>query len=93
MARKSRWEKSTVGLLDYKFRWGDWLREGDSIQRADITITPSGLTLEQTAIEGGDVFVWVSGGVDHANYRIVCQIETADGRIDQKKEMLRIKPI
>lgn len=92
MAGKIKWQKSPASTLDYRFGWEDWMRDGDSILRADIDIKPSGLILEQTAIEGDSVYVWVSGGEDHVNYRITCKIETADGRIDEKREMLRVKP-
>ena len=92
MAKEALWVKDPNARLDYVFRFEDWMVEGDSIQAANITITPSGLVLEQTVPDTDKVSVWLSGGVSGVRYRITCEITTLDNRIEDKTKTLLCRP-
>jgi hypothetical protein len=71
---------------DYDFNWSDWLRVGDDLASAVVTVTPaSGLTLGTMTIDGIDNIVkqFVSGGVDGSDYKLTCRITTTQGRVDE----------
>jgi len=92
---KTAFRKDPDAVLDYRFVWSDWL-DDDTI--SDHTITPtSGITVdssevnsEAVTIDGTEraantvVTVWLSGGTAGSDYDVTCQIETADGRTDDR---------
>ncbi len=44
-----------------------------------VTATPSGLTLDDEAIDGSRVSVTIEGGADGITYLLKCVVETAGG--------------
>ena len=55
----------------------------DEVTAAAVT-TADGLTLDGTTRNGSTVTAWLSGGTAGQTYRVTCQIETADGRTDER---------
>ena len=80
-------------LLDYLWKWGDWLSEGDIIDDVNITV-PSGINLvgSPTVVnDGKDVLMWLTGGTSGIIYIISCQINTIDGRTKTRRLRIEIK--
>jgi hypothetical protein len=91
--QSATWIKTPIARLDYTFVWDNWLVEGDSIKTSQVMIEPSGeLIVSQVAIIGNSVQVWLTGGLPHKRYKVLCTIETANKRIDEKVETLLCKP-
>ena len=83
--------KDPQAVLDYEFAWAKahkgespWLQPGETIQTETITITPSGLTLEQSDITaaGTSVTVWLSQGTLGVTYTVRCRVVTSASRTD-----------
>lgn len=83
-------DKDPNAVLDYQWDWSDWLDEGETITVAVITV-PAGLTLDSQVDTGATVTAWLSGGTAGDGYRIICHIETSEGREDDRSIYLRCR--
>ncbi|MFF7476569.1 hypothetical protein [Streptomyces sp. NPDC008092] len=83
--------KDPAALLDYSWDWSDWLADtADTISSATVTV-PSGLTAVGSPVIGDTLVTQrVSGGALNVSYRMVCQITTAGGLIDERSIYLAI---
>jgi len=82
-----RFVKDPDATLDYGFDWSRWL-EGDTIQLASVSVSPSGLTITRVDFSTTGVVVWLSGGAPGSTYLVTCRIETASGRVDERSMRL-----
>jgi hypothetical protein len=84
--------KDPTARLDYTWGWSDWLTAvADTISTATVTV-PDGLTAFGTpVVDDTTVTQWVEGGSLDGAYRMVCQITTAAGRIDERSIYLTIR--
>lgn len=91
--------KDPSATLDYQFVWGPntktppWLEDDETIATQSISITPSGLTLEESEItpDGKNVLAWLSGGTLGVTYTVACQIVTTDSRTDTRRMSIYIQ--
>jgi hypothetical protein len=83
--------KDPSALLDYTWDWSAWLAEvADTIGSATVTV-PAGLTAVGEPVVGdATVTQRVSGGALNSAYRMVCQITTVGGLIDERSIYLTI---
>lgn len=82
--------KSTPGVLDYSFKWSDWLAAiTDTIASYEITAA-TGITLDRHNRDGGVVTAWLSGGRAGSSYRITCKIVTIAGRTDSRTIVVKV---
>ena len=86
------YSKVPAARLDYTWDWSDWLADvSDTISAATVTV-PAGLTAVGTPVIT-DAFVTqrVEGGsLDSDAYRMICQITTVGGLIDEESLYLTI---
>ena len=84
--------KAPGSRLDYTWDWSEWLDEvTDTIQIATVDVPP-GLTSSGSAVvDGGFVIQRVEGGSANETYRLVCQITTVGGLIDEEPIYLTIR--
>jgi hypothetical protein len=77
--------------LDYTWGWSDWLAEvADTISSATVTV-PDGLTaVGAPVVDDTTVTQRVEGGSLDGVYRMVCQITTVGGLIDERSIYLKI---
>lgn len=83
--------KDPAARLDYTWDWSVWLDEvSDTIGSATVTV-PDGLTaVGSPTVSSTAVTQRVSGGTVDGSYRMVCQITTAGGLIDERSIYLTI---
>lgn len=83
--------KDPAALLDYTWDWADWLAEvTDTISSATVTV-PDGLTAAGAPTVGTTAVTQrVEGGTLDGAYRMVCQITTVGGLIDERSIYLTI---
>ncbi|WP_406170398.1 hypothetical protein OIE52_39480 [Streptomyces canus] len=83
--------KDPAARLDYTWGWTDWLADiDDTISSATVTV-PEGLTaVGQPVVTDTDVTQRIEGGTVDDAYRMVCQITTAGGLIDERSIYLTI---
>lgn len=75
--------KDPQAVLDYQWKWTDWLALNDTIATATVTV-PAGITLDSQSNTALTVTAWLSGGTDRKDYDILCHIETNQGRHDDR---------
>lgn len=92
--------KDPQAVVDFEFAWGrdhagqpPWLQPGENIQSETITISPAGLTLEQSDITnaGQSVTVWLSQGADGTDYTVRCRIVTTESRTDVRSMIVEVQ--
>jgi hypothetical protein len=77
--------------LDYSWDWSAWLADvGDTISSATVTV-PVGLTaVGEPVVDTAIVTQRVSGGAVDGQYKMVCQITTTGGLVDERSIYLTI---
>lgn len=83
--------KDPAARLPYTWNWTPWLAEiADTIESATVTV-PAGLTaVGVPVVVDGFVTQRVEGGTLDEAYRMVCQITTVGGLIDERSIDLTI---
>ncbi len=86
-----KYVKDPAARLDYSWDWADWLADaGDTIESATVTL-PEGLTAAGDTTHTDTVVTKrVEGGVLGSAHRMVCQITTVGGLIDERTITLTI---
>ena len=82
-AMPSKFIKDPSAVLDYVFDWSAWLTTGETISTHTVTVT-TGITVASSAISGGNVIAWLSGGTDGTVYYVTCRIVTSASRTDER---------
>lgn len=75
--------KDPDAVLDYTVDWSAWLTTGDTITASSWTVE-AGLTKDTDANTDSAATVWLSGGTAGSDYQCTNEIETADGRTDDR---------
>lgn len=86
-----RTKKDKDSTLDYPFDWAEFLTDGDQIASFDFATT-GGLVVASSTQVGPIVTAFVSGGtVGTKTGKLICTIETVQGRIDDKELIFDIE--
>ncbi|MFN2233883.1 MAG: hypothetical protein ACK2U1_06605 [Anaerolineales bacterium] len=84
--------KDPDAVLDYGFDWSDWLDSGAGEAISDYTIdADTGITVDSDSESSGVITVWLSGGTAGSTYAVRCEIETDDGRIDERTMIIKVQ--
>lgn len=79
--------------LDVSWDWTDWLPAGDTLASHTVTV-PAGVTKASDVRAGPVVTAWVTvpdGTLLGAQFSILCEIVTAQGRRDERSFMINIQ--
>lgn len=77
--------------LDYAFDWTAWLREGETLMSATVTV-PDGITkTTETATSTGLVTYWLQGGTHGSSYKVTCHVVTNQGREDERSDIIEVR--
>jgi hypothetical protein len=80
-----RTKKDKDATLDYPFDWSEFLTDGDQITSFNFSTTGT-LVVESSTHVGPIVTAFVSGGeVGAKTGKLICTVETVQGRIDDKE--------
>ncbi|MGW0920058.1 phage fiber-tail adaptor protein [Streptomyces sp. NPDC002755] len=83
--------KDPAARLDYSWDWTPWLAQVDDTISAATVAVPEGLTAVGTpVVDDGFVTQRVSGGTVGATLKLVCQITTVGGLVDERSMYLTI---
>jgi hypothetical protein len=84
--------KDPSARLDYSWDWADWLGDvTDTIASATVTV-PDGLTaVDEPVVSDAVITQRVSGGTVGETYKLVGQITTAGGLVDERSITLIIR--
>jgi len=81
--------KDPQAKLDYQVDWTAWLGS-DTIKTSTWTV-PTGITKVSDSATTAKATVWLSGGTDGAEYRIVNHILTNAAREDDRSFLISVK--
>lgn len=81
----AKYIKDPAARLDYSWDWGKWLAGvADTIGNATVAV-PAGLTAVGSPVASDTTVTQrVEGGAVGSVYRLVCQITTVSGLIDER---------
>lgn len=87
--------KDPADILDYQINIEPALvgNEGDTISGVDVDIEPSqpgDLSLDNTAADGYNIILWLSGGQASVTYNVTIKVSMATGRILQRTVLLPV---
>lgn len=85
--------KQPVDVLDYDVDYSEWLSDNDNVQSAEISVTPTGLTVDSHFVNDPRVKINLSGGTDGVTYKVTVTATTIDGRIKQDEFKIKVKEI
>jgi hypothetical protein len=77
--------KDPAARLEYTWDWAPWLAgTGDTISSATVAVPPGLTAVEALTVTDTLVTQRVEGGELGATYKLVCQITTSSGLIDER---------
>jgi hypothetical protein len=76
-------EKDPEAVLDYTVDWTDRLEGIDTIATS-IWIVPAGITNDIDTFTATSATIWLSGGTINQTYRLINEIVTVGGRIQDR---------
>lgn len=85
--------KQPSEVLDYDVEYGDWLPDGDALSSAIASTDSIDLTIDSVQVIGTLVKVWISGGLDGAQYKVTVTATTNDGRVKEADFTIRVRNI
>jgi hypothetical protein len=74
-------DKHPGAVADYSLSWADFLRTGETIASATVTV-PGGITLDSNSVAGTSVLFRLSGGTAGTTYIVVVTITTSVGQVE-----------
>lgn len=83
--------KQPVDVIDYDIDYSQWLTAGDNVESSIVSVVPEGLLVDSIFINDPKIKIWVSGGLNGANYKLTVTTTTADGRVKQDEFKIRVK--
>lgn len=83
--------KQPVEVKDYDLDYSEWLVAADTVEAAEVTVEPAGLTVGSVFTHDTKVKVWLSAGSDGAVYKLTVTMTTADGRVKQDEFKVKVK--
>lgn len=85
-------EKQPGEVESYTLDYSDDLDAGDNVQSATLlSVSPTGLIVDQVFVFDPRVRFFASGGVDKTNYKVTFKITTADGRELEDEVTIKVK--
>ena len=73
-------EKDPDDIDNFSWDWSDELATGETILTRAFPDPPAGITIDNSAIDGGKVTATLSGGTAGESYDLTCRITTSLGR-------------
>ena len=83
--------KQPADVLDYDVEYGDWLPDGDALSQATALADSTDLSINSVQVIGTMVKVWISGGIDGAQYKVTVTATTNDGRVKEADFTIRVR--
>lgn len=81
--------KDPDAVLDFGFKWSDWLATGETISTSTWTVE-TGITEDSTAKTDVKTSIWLSGGTAGTTYEVTNKIVTSQSRTDERTLSIRV---
>lgn len=83
--------KQPVEVKDYDLDYSEWLVAADTVEAAEVTVEPAGLTVGSVFTQDKKIKVWLSAGTNGTVYKLTVTMTTADGRVKQDEFKVKVK--
>lgn len=83
--------KQPVEVKDYDLDYSEWLVAADTVEAAEVTVEPAGLTVGYVFTQDKKIKVWLSAGTNGTVYKLTVTMTTADGRVKQDEFKVKVK--
>ena len=83
--------KQPVEVKDYDLDYSEWLVAADTVEAAEVTVEPAGLTVGSVFTQDKKIKVWLSAGTNGTAYKLTVTMTTADGRVKQDEFKVKVK--
>ena len=83
--------KQPVEVKDYDLDYSEWLVAADTVEAAEVTVEPAGLTVGSVFTQDRKIKVWLSAGTNGTVYKLTVTMTTADGRVKQDEFKVKVK--
>lgn len=83
--------KQPVEVKDYDLDYSEWLVAADTVEAAEVTVEPAGLTVRSVFTQDKKIKVWLSAGTNGTVYNLTVTMTTAYGRVKQDEFKVKVK--
>ena len=83
--------KQPIEVKDYDLDYSEWLVAADTVEAAEVTVEPAGLTVGSVFTQDKKIKVWLSAGTNGTVYKLTVTMTTADGRVKQDEFKVKVK--
>ena len=84
--------KQPADRLDYDISFEDWLPEGDFVETATASVSPTGeLAIDDILVLSPLVKVWLSDGLNGGSYKVTVTATTNQGRVKETDFKVRVR--
>lgn len=83
--------KTATDVLDFSFDFKNLLAKNETITSAEVTASPSGLTVGSVTINKSIVTAWISAGQNDTSYSVSYHIVTNQGRTETRSAILNVQ--
>lgn len=83
--------KQPVEVKDYDLDYSEWLVAADTVESAEVTVEPAGLTVGSVFTQNKKIKVWLSAGTNGTVYKLTVTMTTANGRVKQDEFKVKVK--
>lgn len=83
--------KQPVEVKDYDLDYSEWLVAADTVEAAEVTVEPAGLTVASVFTQDKKIKVYLSAGTNGTVYKLTVTMTTADGRVKQDEFKVKVK--
>lgn len=83
--------KQPVEVKDYDLDYSEWLVAADTVEAAEVTVEPAGLTVRSVFTQDKKIKVWLSAGTNGTVYNLTVTMTTAHGRVKQDEFKVKVK--
>lgn len=81
-------QKDPSERLPYQWDWSDWLGYGDILTAYTLTF-PAGITNDGSSMTDYVVDCWIKDGTADNDYTIVCNVQTALGKVGERSIIIQ----
>jgi len=87
--------KDPEAVLDYSIDWGaEYLAVGELLAQSEWSVVPdepNGVSVAGSSFDASTSAVTAAGGIAGRLYRLVNQITTGSGRVDERSIVIRVE--
>ena len=93
MTIAGKFTKQPIEVQDYDIDFNEYLEFHNDVALTHTAVAEAGVSILSSALTGGVVKVFVSGGTDGNTYKVSATITTQGGRVKQGDILVKVKEV